>query len=259
MTAKKLQDNNSDYVSNKVLTMFLLALIGVFMLMVVYRLLSHGSTFMYGLYIVKGFLAAGVAAVVYGIIRYPIERKNKQGGQKKIISNANIIVIGLILIFSALSLLNYDFTVSIKLLYILLPAFALLYLVFQTYPREFFSISVICATGAPFIWMLSHALTGDVAGKQPIYIIAAGLALMGLELLIVLKASKSRGTISLFHKKLALLSQGANLLPVFMAGFLVVVSLALSYLFGAVFAFYCMFAVFAYLFVTAVFYTAKLM
>jgi len=258
LAAKKLQKNDSDYISNKVLTMFLLALIGVFLLMLVYRLLTHGSTFIYGLYIVRGFFTVGLAAVVYGLIRYGIERKNKSGGQRKMITSANIVVIGLLLLFSAVSLLYYDFTVSIKMLYILLPTIAVLYLIFQTYPREFFSISIISATGAPFIWMLSKALNGG-DGKKPLYILIAGLALMVAEAVLVLAASKNKGGISLFNKKLFLLSQGENLFPVLISSLIVVLSLMLSFAFGAMFAFYCIFAVFIYLFIAAVFYTVKMM
>ncbi|MCX7614676.1 MAG: hypothetical protein N2Z65_02850 [Clostridiales bacterium] len=259
MTTKKLQKNDSDYISNKVLIMFLFALIGIFVLMVVYRLLTHGSTFMTGLYIVKSFLVIGAAGMIYGIIKQTRERKKQQGEHKKLISGANIAVIGLVFIFTALCLLYYDFTVSIKMLYIFLPTIAVLYMIFHTYPREFFTISVVCATGAPFIWMLSRTLSGNTVNRLPIYILICGLMLMGIELLIILLASKNKGSIHLFGNSLSLLSHGANLFPVILSCLIVVLSITMSFLMGAIFAFYCMFAVFIYLFISAVFYTVKLM
>lgn len=259
MAANKLQRNDNDYISNKVLTMFLLALIGVFLLMLIYRFLTHGHSFIYGFYLVKGVLAAGILAIAFGTVKYVLEQKNGKNVRRRMITSANIIVIGLVLVFSAVSLLYYDFTISIKMLYILLPTISVLYMIFKSYPREFFSISVICATGAPFLWLLSRALTENGTGRKSIYIIVAGLALMGIELIIVLNASKNKGHIDVFRRRLFLLSQGANLFPVLLSSVIVVLSLALSFAFGAMFAFYCMFAVFVYLFIAAVFYTVKLM
>ncbi|MDP4109533.1 MAG: hypothetical protein Q8878_05820 [Bacillota bacterium] len=259
MTAKKLQKNDSDYISTKVITMFLLALLGIFLLMVVYRLLCYGSTFIYGLYAVKGIFAAGVIAAGYGAVKYRNEKKASGEGPKKLLTGANYIFIGAVMIFCALALLYYDYTISIKMLYTLLPSIAVLYLIFHTYPREFFSISVICATGAVCLWSLSRTLTGDGTGKRPLYLVVMGLAFLGIELAIVLRASRNNGVLKIFGRKLSLLSQDATLLPVLLAGLTAVLTIVFSFVLGAMAAFYCMFAVFIYLFIAAVFYTVKLM
>lgn len=256
MASDKINKTQSDRISTKVMVMFAIALGGILLLMFERRLLTHGYSFMIGLWAIRAVGLLGIAGVLFGLYKTVADFKAGKKPIDSIFTGLNILGISLILIATAAGILMYDFTVSLKLLYVLYPAAAVLYLIFQTYPREMFCLSAACATGAPFLWMMSRMSEGDTRMGA---VTAIGIFLLLVEAVLMRIAYKRSGLLGGKKVHVRLISKdGTPAFVFFMLLFMAAALLAARFI-GTSLAFYAMIAAFVYLFVMAVFYTVKMM
>jgi len=151
---------------------------------------------------------------------------------------------------------RYDLA-GIGVMYAILPAVAVLYLIFYTYQREFLCIAVTTGLGALTLWFIRSTASSEFV----IWWLIPSLAILGIAVLAA--------ALTYLRTKDGLLKVGRNELRVFPAGTkyrlmyancgLVAVAVAVASLLGGAAAFYLMFALFGLLFVAAVYYTVKMM
>ena len=173
---------------------------------------------------------------------------------------------GLIAAGLGLSVLGGAFTAiaavgqgALSAMYVILPAAAVLYLLFYLYAREFFYLALLVSGGAAGLWVLSKAkappypVTSDSAAQ--IIFLAALAALWGF--LVWLRAGK--GKLKIGRIKWTVLPPTARYRFLFIACGLLLAAFVLSLILGGAAAWYAMFGMFCYLFVMAVYYTVKSM
>ena len=146
---------------------------------------------------------------------------------------------------------------AVHLLYLLVPAGAVIALVYYLYQREFFFS--VCAVAAGMLGLFVVRKNGgryDVI--VTVYVVLACAALLaGLALLYKLK--QSGGALQVKGKELRILSRQANPLPVALSFAVSAAAMAAGRLLGATAAYYLLFVMMAWLFVLLVYYTVKLM
>ena len=146
---------------------------------------------------------------------------------------------------------------AMQVLYVLVPAGAVLALVYYLYQKEFFFAA--CGTG---VGLLGLWLVRKNSGRHDVlvslYMILGVLFLLGLIVLMV-KLKKADGVLTVKEKTLALLTKQSNFLLVIVSSLVSLAAMIAGLLLGGTVAFYLLFALLAWLFVLLVYYTVRLM
>jgi hypothetical protein len=242
-----------DMITNRILVIFLAAFAVMAGLMMIYRLysstwereLATQST----LYVLAWvFAAAGVCLTALALASLG------KPGYAKLFGG---LAVPVLLLGGACYVMARFSLAGVQVMYAVLPAITVLYLIFYTYQREFLCIAALTGMGALTLWfMRTTAYTGSAR-----WWLVPSLAVLGIAVLAA--------ALTFLRAKGGVLPFGKNELRVFPAGTkyrlmyahcgLVAVAVALASLLGGAAAFYLMFVLFGLLFVAAVYYTVKMM
>jgi len=242
-----------DYVVNKLLCVFTLAFLLILGLVFVSRLMSRATSFVGAFksmpYIAAGFGVLTVACAVWGIIS---KVKGVDTSYRLVTGKHLAFVFG----FAALCalLLALVFTKGmLTFLYVMIPAVAVLYIVFYTYPRDFFAVAATSGIGALAVWMISAIKN---IGMYPVLlIVAVALALIVLVLLAVFTAIAQKNGGKLFG---ALVFDSAALYPLLYATYaLVAAAIVAAFILGYAALYYAAFGLVAYLVIIGIYYTVR--
>ena len=249
--------SEEEYTTNKVLTVFSVCLLGVLVLMILQRLLNYGSTFMIGLIVTKILLAIGIIGVVGGLVMLGMERTGRRNGSRRIICGRNLLIASVVMTV-CMSAISYIGIAPIKALYVILPVLAVFYLVYHSYSTEFFVITVDCGAAIGMMWLVHRALVSSNFTWMAYAVLIAAAVLTVAQIAVVHSVRGRQGKAKNTGKKAeARFSSNAFLMmtvtPILMAVLTAVVLLAPTHMIVV------MGVAAAYLFVTAVYYTVKLM
>lgn len=249
--------SKEEYTTNKVLAVFSICLFGVLVLMVLQRMLDYGQTWQAGLLLVKMLLGVGVAGVIWGIFLAVREAGGKKSAANRLICGRNVLIASMIMTAS-MGVIYYIGPAPIKLLYVVLPMLAVYYLIYHSYAPEFFLIAVDCGVGLGLIWVTYRALASASYGSMAYAAIGVMAVVTVIQLAVVASLRSKKGKVMRGGKTMDLnLSRNAytmlTVTPLLMTLLVAVTLFAPTYLMitlgiGA-----------AYLFITAVYYTVKLM
>ncbi|MGE4549205.1 MAG: hypothetical protein AB7C89_06600 [Intestinibacillus sp.] len=256
--ATKRKPNERDYITNKVLSVFTLCLVGVLLLMLLYRVAAYGSTYMLGRQLTGVVCGLGVLGLIWGAVKLAMERKAHEDMRYRLLRGRNIIVVFAVLTVCMAAILLFSPEV-IKLFYIILPAIAVYYLIYHSYPREFFVISVDCGLMAVLLYLVRRALGSASHGSVAWLAAAVAVVLCAVQIAGVFYVKKHGCQGLVDGQRTELFTSGnAHAMMILTAVVLAVLPVA-AVILGAQIAYYLIFAAFAYLFVTAVYYTVKMM
>ena len=244
--------SEEEYTTNKVLTVFSVCLLGVLVLMILQRLLNYGSTFMIGLIVTRILLAIGIIGVVGGLVMLGMERTGR-----RIICGRNLLIASVVMTV-CMSAISYIGIAPIKALYVILPVLAVFYLVYHSYSTEFFVITVDCGAALGMMWLVHRALVSSNFTWMAYAVLIAAAVLTVAQIAVVNSVRGRQGKAKNTGKKAeARFSSNAFLMmtvtPILMTVLTAVVLFAPAHMLVV------MGAAAAYLFVTAVYYTVKLM
>ena len=248
--------SEEEYTTNKVLTVFSVCLLGVLVLMILQRLLNYGSTFMIGLIVTRILLAIGIIGVVGGLVMLGMERTGRRNGSR-IICGRNLLIASVVMTV-CMSAISYIGIAPIKALYVILPVLAVFYLVYHSYSTEFFVITVDCGAALGMMWLVHRALVSSNFTWMAYAVLIAAAVLTVAQIAVVNSVRGRQGKAKNTGKKAeARFSSNAFLMmtvtPILMTVLTAVVLFAPAHMLVV------MGAAAAYLFVTAVYYTVKLM
>nr|WP_302650370.1 hypothetical protein [uncultured Agathobaculum sp.] len=249
--------SKEEYTTNKVLTVFSVCLLGVLLLMIVQRLLDYANTWATGMLLVKVLLGVGVAGVIWGVVLLVLELSGKRDGSRRIICGRNVLLVSIVMVL-CMALIGYLGAQPIKLLYVILPVLAVYYLVYHSYAPEFFIIAADSGVAIGLMWLEHRALASASHVWMAYASIGAAVVLAVIQLICVWTLRGKGGKFTFRGKKVdSHFSRNAytmlTVTPVLMAVLTAVVLFMPSWLLIA------MGCAAAYLFVTAVYYTVKLM
>ena len=146
---------------------------------------------------------------------------------------------------------------GIQLMCTLVPAAAVLALVYYLYQREFFAITVLSALGLIGLWIFRKAGGGHAVVVYGYLAVVAVILVAAV--LLARRLQQAEGTLKRGEKRIRVLSHGANYALFYVSCAVVAAALAAALLLGAAAAYYLMFALVAWIFVLAVYFTVKLM
>ena len=142
---------------------------------------------------------------------------------------------------------------GVQFLYAAVPVAAVLSLIYYLYQREFFLVALQGGLALFAMWAYRKLIFVDLRLVYGIFIAVAVISLTGIACSVLLQRSKGR------LGKTRVLSKKANYLPMYIAGALTLLSLALTFFQGSTVAYVCLIGNVAWLFGMAVYYTIRLM
>lgn len=246
-----------EYTTNKVLTVFSVCLLGVLVLMILQRLLNYGNTFMIGLIVTKILLAIGIIGVIGGLVMLGMERSGRRNSARRIVCGRNLLIASVVMTL-CMSAIRYVGTAPIKALYVILPVLAVFYLVYHSYSTEFFVITVDSGAALGLMWLAHRALVSSNFVWVAYAALIAAVVLTIAQIFVVNSVRAKQGKSKNTGKKAeAHFSSNAFLMMTVTPIIMTVLTAAV--LFAPAHMPVVMGIAAAYLFVTAVYYTVKLM
>ena len=243
--------SQEEYTTNKVLAVFSVCLLGVLVLMILERLLGYSNTWKTGVLVTRVLLGVGIVGAAAGIIMLGQEHTGKRSSVRRIVCGRNMLIASIVAI-------NYYGTMPIKAMYVVLPVLAVYYLVYHSYAPEFFLIAVDTGVGVAAMLVIHRALV-SANHTWMSTVAAAGTAVLALiQIAVTASLRRKKGKFTFRGRKIdTQFSKNAYLMltitPIVMVALTAVVVLAASHVMIA------LGAAAAYLFITAVYYTVKLM
>ena len=141
---------------------------------------------------------------------------------------------------------------GVRMLFLLVPAWAGLALIYYLYQREFFFSSAAAGLAAVGLWLVR------TSGGRMLYTAAAVICLVLLAAL-TLYLDKNQGVLKLAGKEVRLLPQKAKYTAIYLTCVGGILAVAAAQFLGAMAAYYLVYAVVAWLFALLVYYTVKMM
>lgn len=247
----------SDRFTNRILTVFAVTFLAFVGLVVIYRSYNRASTMLAtrtALFIAAG---VGVAGILAGVLIHLLSLRGKKfAGRARM--GLDLAFFMAALAFCCLFMAFY-YSAAVRVLYVAVPAAAVLYMIFLVYQREFFIISLVSACGGFACWALSRLYAGSATAGTARRFAVVCLALTVLIALFFILVRKNGGILKFGGAGAAILHANASYRFIFVTCAAVALALAGALIFGSLAAYYAMFILFGYLFVMAVYYTVKLM
>lgn len=143
--------------------------------------------------------------------------------------------------------------IGVQLLYVCVPVTAVLALIYYLYQREFFLVALLGGVTLFAMWAYRKLLYVNLWLVYGLFIAVAALTVAAILLFALLQRGKGR------LGKVRVLPKRANYFPLYIAGGVTLLSLAVTFALGATAAYVCLIVEVAWLFGAAVYYTIRLM
>jgi len=145
---------------------------------------------------------------------------------------------------------------GVRMLFLLVPAWAALALVYYLYQREFFISGVFTGMGVVALWLIRHGLISMVT--MGLFLALMVIVIVG-GLIWLSKLRKNNGKMKLGGKSVEILPQDANYSIMFAVALVNVAAAVLGLALGSTVAYYLVYVLVAGLFGLLVYYTVKMM
>lgn len=197
---------------------------------------------------ILGLLAAGIC----GVWSWKQTKKTGVLPFLYVVLTAVLLVVG---ISSGLIVLFYR--AAVQLLYIMVPASAVLVLVYYLYQKEFFFSACGVSASLLGLWLVRKNIgTHDVIVN--LYLVVSALILLSM-ILLIFKMKQDDGVLEIKDKRYEVLPKQSNFLLIILSCVVSLAALVAGWLLGGTVAFYLLFVLIAWLFVLLVYYTVKMM
>lgn len=253
-TSRKPVTRN-EYTTNKVLAVFASCLVGVIILMLLQRLLDYGNTFLVGMYVCKALIVVAAVVVIWGAVLFFQEKNGKRNAEYRIICGKNVLFVGVIAVLMLTAIRYFGTSLVMKPLYVSLPALAIYFLIYHSYPREFFCIATDCGVALAAYWLMHRWQVNGQAAIRSYFIVGILVVLTAVQIALVVRYQRLPKSKA---KKGVAFSKNAYALLMITPIVLTVVGGMLAALAGTVYM-ACMIIAGAYFFAATVYYTVKMM
>lgn len=178
-----------------------------------------------------------------------------KGGKRILLPGA---LTGVFLAGLVISVVTYRFyETGVQFLCGVVPAAAVLALVYYLYQHEFFTVTVLSALGLLGLWLFRRMAVGHQIVVYAYFVVLA--VILVATVVLCRSASANGGAISLGGKKLQLFQRSTSYGMIYLTCAIVAVAVAAALALGTGAAYYLIFALVAWIFIMAVYYTVKLM
>ncbi len=249
--------SQEEYTTNKVLTVFSVCLLGVLILMVLERLLGYSNTWSTGVIVTRVLLGISIVGAVWGIVLLGMEHAGKRDRFRRIICGRNVLIASIVAVLF-LTAINYYGTMPIKAMYVILPVLAVYYLVFHSYAPEFFLIALDTGVGVAAMCVIHRALSSANYSFLAYAALGGTVVLSAIQIIWAAALRGKKGKFTFRGRKIDT-QFSKNAYTMLTVTPIVMIVLTAAALFAPAHIMIELGAAAAYLFITAVYYTVKLM
>jgi len=253
---KNDRKKTEEMVSNRVLSMFAAGAILLWALAYLYKMFDYVPTTQTAVTVTKIAVAVAGVGFLASLLWFVIAIKKKTFDTSKIVNPATVMgLFGVIVICCGMLLYNY--ILSMKLIYIFIPAVVIYYLIYNVYQRAFFGLTVTHGIIAFALYFMSNSVK-----SWALYVYAAVcLIVCAAAFLACMSACKNNGTLKLGKCSIRLFDKiNRSVIKTAAAIYGVSALAVIAALFIPVYAIiYIFYAVIAFVVCCAVYYTIRLM
>ncbi len=242
-----MTEKQKDFVTNKLLLVFTLAF-AVLLFVLNISNAMHSIHMATALTVTRIVAIAGVAVLILGIGMACGEKAKKRDMSLKLFRGRHIAIAGAFIAICAGALSFAFLPQMVTLLYICIPALVVLYIVWHSYPREFFFIALAAVAGGLGIWLVGS----EFINRDMIVIAAVAAVIIALAVITVI-AQIGKGKLG----KKELFKSDAKYAIVYLSYVLVLALLAAAFLVLDM-TFYFVLGIVAYIVLVGIYYTVKL-
>lgn len=256
---KETQSRAQDYVTNKLLSVFTIAFVLIIALMSVSRMMRQIDTYMIafrGVGILAWALLA-LTALFAGVAIYG--KVNGRTNEKyRLLTAGNIAcVLGFATICFGLLALAFNDSM-LRILYVLVPSVTVLYIIFHTYPSDFFALSAVCGFGAIGLWLMGSGMSGSIGSNKVWLVIGLLLAFIAVATVLTIVIQANGGALCR-SGKFRVFKNEARYALLYVTYALIAVLTALTWIFAGAMMYYFVLGLLAYLVAVGIYYTIKMM
>ncbi len=244
-----------EYVTNKLLLVFTFAF--VFLLYIMY--LDNSKSTLTGFLELPDKVGTGlwisVAIFVAGAVWAIIEKfVTKRDTKNKLFTGMHLAIVGL---FMTVCMYDLDSKImnspdAFTRLYVFIPIVVVLYIIYSSYQREFFFISLASSFGGIAIWNVKDYIFGD---SEKIAILSAVLIVAVCA--ITIWAQLGKGSVKIFGKEICIFKSDARYTLIYLS-FALVIALMVAAFLVADLTMYFLYGLLTYVVLAGVYYTIKL-
>lgn len=252
---EKRKINRNDVISNKLLLVLICSFSGMFTLLYLDKSLTRLSTMFITISVINILMYVfAAAAVLFAVFSIAADREKYED---RTITPYLLFAFSFVLALSCFAI-NFMYVDAIKLLYVVVPALTVLYLIFHIYQRRFFTSALITLFSGFSCWAIYKLIDTSSYLKPVITAIASGALILAFAAVIKFLFEKNEGSLMIFGKKVRLLDKGSNIV-VYISCAVSIVGIIVSVLLGTTVSLYATFSLLGYLGALLIIYTVKLM
>ena len=253
-------------IGSRLLALLALSVLYIFILMFLYNSITGITNIVMGFTAIKVIFYVSIALLAASAVFFIVRRAKKTDEQFKIVTGGNALATFIVFFAASALILKYD-VAAIKLMYVVIPVWFLIYMIYKLYVREFFTVSLTAAIGGGllyFMYRLSFATAGvDGSFSSALKSFEIGffvifIVLAVLECIMIALAKKNDGHLTKSKTSKRIASPNAQYAPLFIAPAIFVACLVVS-LFYSQILFYGIFVLAGFWFIMFIYYTYVMM
>ncbi len=254
---KEQLKKNDDYITNRVLLVFGVTAVMLWGLAFLWKQYDYSYSYYSAISANNILLGVSVVGLVASLAWY-FSSVRKGTFKKESVFNGAIAALFFAVLLFSLMLTKYDYTIARRLNYVILPAIAVLFLIYSTYQREFFVLCVTHSMLSLAIWIIAKGSGGAANASVALLATVAAFAVCAGAILLFSLSFKNKGKVKLGGFTFAVSSGKADKNLVYGVYAISAMLVALAYLLGAPWAYYILYAFVGFLVFSAVYFTVKL-
>lgn len=256
---KKITQSESDFVTNKVLTVFAGGILLIFIASMISNGLSYVKYMGFTLKFVGVMRIVGPVLAVLGLAFSAWQLTRKKYNSKTLFNGTGFAMFFALFSFCVHLMYSFGSERALRASYVIIPVFALLYLIYSVYPRDLFMCALTFSATAAFSGLIAQSAGSNAMGGFVVVFFAAGLLICALTALWFAITRKNGGVLKIGKVGIRFFEKGARGVVIYSVCALCAAALVVAFLATAPMAYYAMFAAIAALFVMAVYYTIKML
>ncbi len=202
---------------------------------------------------IKVITVAAVAAAVLGIVWY---RKRKMSGKSGSAPLMGASLSGMVFVCGIVIWKFYDS--GIALLYVLVPASAVMALIYYLYRQECFLSGGMTAVALFGLWLIRRGGAGPYADLIGMYLVVMSVVVV-LAAALLWQISRKGGVLQLGKREVRILSNKANYPLLYLSAAVSALTMLATFALGSTAAYYLIFVLMAWAFVLLVYHTVRMM
>ncbi len=273
--ARKSESKNNDktelmrikdeVAGSRLLVLLCVSIAYIFLLMFLHNAITGITHIVLAFAALKVIFFVSIGLLVLAIIFFIVRRSKKVDEELKVFTSTNVLATFIVFLLASALVYKYDVS-AIKLLYVAIPVWFIIYMIYKMYIRDFFTVTLSCTIGIAVLFFMYHVsltatgVTGSFFSTfkpaQPVLIILFVL-IAALFCFLAAKAKKNKGFL-FKDDKIKIAAANANYVPIYIAPAITAVLLLVSFAYSQV-LFYGIFLLAAFWLIMFIYYTYSMM